>query len=54
LPRLAEVKAVRMVMENIRTRSVSKEFWISCVFPDYDELPDGSSISEVVTTMLFE
>jgi homocysteine S-methyltransferase len=54
LPRLAEVQAVRMVMENVRTRGVPKKFWISCVFPDYDELPDGSSISEIVTAMLSE
>ena len=54
LPRLVEVQAVRMVMENVRTRGVPKKFWISCVFPDYDELPDRSSISEIVTAMLSE
>jgi homocysteine S-methyltransferase len=32
LPRLAEVEAVRMVMETIQTKPASKDFWISCVF----------------------
>lgn len=54
LPRLAEVEAVRMVMETIQTRTASKDFWISCVFPDDDELPDGSTISQIVAAMLSE
>jgi homocysteine S-methyltransferase len=54
LPRLAEVEAVRTVMETIQTKPASKDFWISCVFPDDDELPDGSTISQVVVAMLSE
>jgi homocysteine S-methyltransferase len=57
LPRRAEVEAVRMVMDTIhQTRTSSKDFWISCVFPRGDDelLPDGSTISEVVVAMLSE
>jgi homocysteine S-methyltransferase len=54
LPRLAEVEAVRMVMEAIQTTTASKDFWISCVFPNGDELPDGSTISQIVEAMLSE
>jgi homocysteine S-methyltransferase len=48
LPRLSEVKAVRKVMQ----RTAMKPYWISCVFPNDDKLPDGSTIKEVVDTML--
>ena len=54
LPRLAEIAAVRMVMETVNARADPKRFWISCVFPKNEDLPDGSSIAEVVTTMLSE
>jgi homocysteine S-methyltransferase len=54
LPRLAEIEAVRMVMETVNTRILPKEFWISCVFPNDDKLPDGSNISEMVAAMLSE
>lgn len=54
LPRLAEVEAARMVMETVTRRTTPKEFWISCVFPDGDELPDGSNISQIVAAMLSE
>src|SRR2546429_5692696 len=54
LPRLVEVEAVRMIMETIQTKPASTDFWISCVFPDDDELADGSTISQVVAAMLSE
>jgi homocysteine S-methyltransferase len=54
IPRLAEVEAVRIAMETVKTRTAPKGFWISCVFPDDDELPDGSNISQIVAAMLSE
>ena len=53
LPRLAEVEAVRMVMGQLETKyELRKRFWISCVFPNDDELPDGSTIPAVLEGML--
>ena len=50
LPRLDEVKAVRQVMQDLLEE---KPYWVSCVFPiPDDELPDGSTIKEVVCAML--
>jgi homocysteine S-methyltransferase len=52
LPRLAEIEAVRMVMRTVNASAASKKFWISCVFPDDDKLPDRSTITDVVAAML--
>ncbi len=53
LPRLAEVEAVRMVMGKLETEyKLRKRFWISCVFPDHDKLPDGSTIPAVLEAMI--
>jgi homocysteine S-methyltransferase len=52
LPRLAEIEAVRLVMHNVNSSRGQKEFWISCVFPNDDDLPDGSTITDVVAAML--
>jgi hypothetical protein len=41
-------------MDTIQARTSPKDFWISCVFPRGDELPDGSTISQVVAAMLSE
>ena len=50
LPRLDEVKAVRRVMQDLLEE---KPYWVSCVFPNSnDDLPDGSTIKEVVCAML--
>ncbi|KAJ5619168.1 hypothetical protein N7510_003152 [Penicillium lagena] len=47
LPRLDEVRAVRRA---IRAAAIEVPFWISCVFPEKDDvLPDGSSIEQVVS-----
>ncbi|CAL5871932.1 uncharacterized protein PFLUO_LOCUS6187 [Penicillium psychrofluorescens] len=47
LPRLDEVRAVRRA---IRAAAIEIPFWISCVFPEKDDvLPDGSSIEQVVS-----
>lgn len=54
LPCLAEVEAVRMAMETVTSRAASKKFWISCVFPYDNALPDGSTISQIVATTLSE
>jgi homocysteine S-methyltransferase len=49
LPRIDEVRATRKVMQSIEDRP----YWISCVFPNDDgKLPDGTSINELVVTML--
>ncbi|KAL8712051.1 MAG: hypothetical protein Q9220_003747 [cf. Caloplaca sp. 1 TL-2023] len=53
IPVLNEVHAVRAVMANQNTRKDSKDWWISCVFPNDDlTLPDGSPVSKVVQAML--
>ena len=53
LPRLAEIKAARLVMQDLATAQHNKRFWISCVFPnDDDGLPDGSSVEAVVGATL--
>lgn len=54
LPLLQEITAVRQVMNAFAAGGVSKkEFWISCVFPgEALGLPDGSSVEDVVRTML--
>jgi len=49
LPRLEEVRAIRELMRHVP----EKPYWISCVFPTDDHLPDGSSIEEVVQAMLW-
>jgi homocysteine S-methyltransferase len=47
LPRLDEIRAVRRA---IRAAAIEVPFWISCVFPEKEDvLPDGSSIEEVVS-----
>ena len=52
LPVLAEVRAVRRVMGQCNSRS-DKKWWISCVFPNDDlNLPDGSTVSELVDAMI--
>ncbi|KAI4264701.1 MAG: hypothetical protein L6R42_000218 [Xanthoria sp. 1 TBL-2021] len=53
LPVLQEVQAVRRVMAQHNTNQHSREWWISCVFPNDDlTLPDGSPVSAVVEAML--
>jgi homocysteine S-methyltransferase len=49
LPRLDEIKVAREVMSG---HDSVKPFWISCVFRKDDNLPDGSSIEQVVKAML--
>ena len=49
LPRLSEIQAVRKVMKSI---PAIKPYWISCVFPGDDNLPDGSTVKEVTDAML--
>lgn len=51
LPRIDEVKAVRQVMQDLLEE---KPYWITCVFPkpDSDDLPDGSTVKQVVSAML--
>jgi homocysteine S-methyltransferase len=49
LPRLDEIRVAREVMGGLEN---VKPYWISCVFPDGDTLPDGSSIEEVIRVML--
>jgi len=56
LPLIREVEAVRLVMGQVE-RVVGEEdrmpFWITCVFPgSANNLPDGSSIKDVVKAML--
>ena len=53
LPRVAEIEAVRLVMGELEAKhKLKKRFWISCVFPDDDKLPDGSTIPAVLDAML--
>ncbi|MCJ1483743.1 hypothetical protein MMC06_003911 [Schaereria dolodes] len=53
LPRLQEIEAARKVMAEANTGPEKKKWWLSCVFPnDDDVLPDGSSVESVVTAML--
>jgi len=54
LPLLHEITAVRQVMYELEAEGASKrDFWISCVFPGEEMgLPDGSSVENVVRTML--
>ncbi|KAL8947707.1 MAG: hypothetical protein Q9222_006047 [Ikaeria aurantiellina] len=53
LPVLNEVRAIRAVMADQNTGNHSKDWWISCVFPNDDlTLPDGSPVSKVVQAML--
>ncbi|KAI4110025.1 MAG: hypothetical protein L6R37_000158 [Teloschistes peruensis] len=55
LPVLQEVQAVRQVMAKHNHFHDLRQWWISCVFPNDDlTLPDGSSVSAVVETMLHE
>lgn len=50
LPRLDEISAVRRAVAGFTS---SKPCWIACVFPgEGDQLPDGSSIQQVVEAML--
>jgi homocysteine S-methyltransferase len=57
VPLLAEIDAVRqtisMAQQNSANCKREKPFWISCVFPGKElRLPDGSSVDDVVKTML--
>lgn len=66
LPRLDEVNVVREVMRAMQgigkgrlsigssegRKLDMKPYWISCVFPNDDKLPDGSSIEDVIKAML--
>ncbi|KAJ5794617.1 hypothetical protein N7457_001216 [Penicillium paradoxum] len=45
VPRVDEVRAVRRA---IRDSGFGVPFWIACVFPEGDELPDGSSVERAV------
>lgn len=49
IPRLSEIQAVRRVMQRIPSL---KPYWISCVFPNDDKLPDSSTIKQAVDAML--
>ena len=52
LPALAEVRAVRAVMGQYNSQG-DKKWWISCVFPnDNPNLPDGTTVSELVDAMI--
>ena len=52
LPVLAEVRAVRAVMGQCNSQG-DKKWWISCVFPnDNLNLPDGTTVSELVDAMI--
>lgn len=49
IPRLDEIRAVRRTVKGLTTVPC----WVACVFPgEDDELPDGSSIEQVVHAML--
>lgn len=57
LPRLDEIRAVRRAIRAAGIAGSSQQagpaFWISCVFPgEAEDLPDGSSIDDVVGAML--
>ena len=53
LPVLQEVQAVRRVMAKHNMTPHSRDWWISCVFPNDDlTLPDGSPVPAVVEVML--
>ncbi|KAF9629101.1 Homocysteine S-methyltransferase [Lasiodiplodia theobromae] len=55
LPRLDEIRAVRRAAHaaGITTNQPGPRLWISCVFPgEGDNLPDGSTIDQVVEAML--
>jgi len=55
IPRLEEVKAVRTAANVNRHEKVFKPYWVTCVFPnDDDMLPDGSSIEDVLKTLFEE
>ena len=49
LPLLREITACRRAIRQIPD---GKPYWLSCVFPEGDLLPDGSSIEEVVQEMM--
>ncbi|KAL8243832.1 hypothetical protein R6Q59_010090 [Mikania micrantha] len=46
LPRLDEIQAVKEAVDG------STPYWISCVFPKDNKLPDGSTIEAVVSAMI--
>lgn len=48
LPRVDEVRAARKMMR----QGTDKAYWISCVFPNNERLPDGTGIDELVKTLL--
>ncbi|KAL9000448.1 MAG: hypothetical protein Q9169_000965 [Polycauliona sp. 2 TL-2023] len=55
LPVLQEVHAVRRVMAKHNITPDSRQWWISCVFPNDDlTLPDGNPVSAVVKAMLMD
>ncbi len=47
VPRIDEVRAARRMMRQVQ----SKDYWISCVFPNDDRLPDGTEIDELVEAL---
>lgn len=54
IPRLDELRAVRIAANVNRHGNVYKPYWVSCVFPNQDKkLPDGSTIREIMQ-VLFE
>ncbi|KAL0253000.1 AdoMet-homocysteine methyltransferase [Diplodia seriata] len=55
LPRLDEIRAVRRAVQALgaTTEEAGPRLWISCVFPgESEDLPDGSTIDQVVEAML--
>ena len=53
LPRLAEVHAVRRLMQSVEAEGKGKKYWISCVFPgEKNELPDGTSVEGLLHDMM--
>ncbi|KAK3335869.1 homocysteine S-methyltransferase [Cercophora scortea] len=58
IPRQDEIMAIRKVLEAGLTGRAQDMFsfsipvWISCVFPDGDKLPDGSSVEDAVAAVL--
>ncbi|OMP86114.1 Homocysteine S-methyltransferase [Diplodia seriata] len=55
LPRMDEIRAVRRAVQALgaTTEEAGPRLWISCVFPgESEDLPDGSTIDQVVEAML--
>lgn len=52
IPRIDEIKALRMAVANL-PELAKTPFWISCLFPgECDSLPDGTTAEEAVEAML--